>query len=261
MTSFQIEESEYTDIANPQTPLESFMYALGAKETIRQYPKRLKIFFDCGLGVNLTLEEQANLFYKKSIGNNNWTFLYFKKFIEYQKIRVKNEEITGTTIHNYYKVAKLFCKMNDLVINWDKLSKGLPRQKHYADDRAIEKAEIEKILQYPDIRIKPIILTMFSSGIRLGAWDYLRIRDVSPIKDTQGNVIAGKIIVYAGEPEQYLSLLTPEAWFSIQDWIDYRKQHGENIGPESMLMRDIWQTSERSYGAYFGLAKNLKNFR
>ena len=28
-----------------------------------------------------------------------------------------------------------------------------------------------------------------------------------------------------------------------------------------MLMRDIWQTSERSYGAYFGLAKNPKKLQ
>ena len=59
------------DIANAQTPLESFMYALGAKETIRQYPKRLRIFFDCGLDANLTLEEQANLFNNKSISIKN----------------------------------------------------------------------------------------------------------------------------------------------------------------------------------------------
>ena len=49
--------------------------------------------------------------------------------------------------------------------------------------------------------------------------------------------------------------------FSIEDWINYRKQHGEIIKPESMLMRDIWQTSERSYGAYFGLAKNPKKLQ
>jgi hypothetical protein len=33
------------------------MYALRAKETIRQYPKRLKIFFDCGMKSKLSLEE------------------------------------------------------------------------------------------------------------------------------------------------------------------------------------------------------------
>jgi len=28
-----------------------------------------------------------------------------------------------------------------------------------------------------------------------------------------------------------------------------------------MLMRDIWQTSERSYGAYFGVPKNPKKLK
>lgn len=208
MTSFQIEDIETNSISTSHTPLESFMYALRAKETIRQYPKRLKLFFDCRLDSKLSLDEQTNIFYKNSIKNNNWTFLYFKKFIEYQKTRVANGEITGTTIHNYYKVAKLFCKMNDIIINWDKLSKGLPPQKHYADDRGPTIEEIKKLLEYPDKRIKPILLTMFSSGIRLGAWDYLRVKDVSPIKDQKGNVIAGKIIVYAGEHDQYTSHYT-----------------------------------------------------
>ena len=43
------------------------MYALRTNETIRQYPKRLKIFFDCGLDSSLNLEEQAILFYKNPL--------------------------------------------------------------------------------------------------------------------------------------------------------------------------------------------------
>ena len=34
--------------------------------------------------------------------------------------------------------------------------------------------EIRKIVEYPDRRIKPIVYTMASSGIRLGAWNYLK---------------------------------------------------------------------------------------
>ena len=61
---------------------------------------------------------------------------------------------------------------------------------------------------------------MLSSAIRLGAWDYLRIKDVSSFKDKKtGDVIAGKIVVYAGEHDQYVSLITPEAWFSLEKWI------------------------------------------
>lgn len=110
MTSFQIEDIETSSISTSHPPPESFMYVLRAKETIRQYPKRLKIFFDCRFVFKLSLEEQSNIFYKNSIKNNNWTFLYFKKFIEYQKTRVASGEITGTTIHDYYKLPNYSVK-------------------------------------------------------------------------------------------------------------------------------------------------------
>ncbi|MGC2307449.1 MAG: hypothetical protein WA461_03525 [Nitrososphaeraceae archaeon] len=40
-----------------------------------------------------------------------------------------------------------------------------------------------------------------------------------------------------------------------------RRIHGETISGDSWVMRDIWQTSERSYGAYFGLAENPKQLK
>jgi hypothetical protein len=52
---------------------------------------------------------------------------------------------------------------------------------------------------------------MASSGIRLGAWDYLRWGDIRPIEQ-DGEVVAAKIIVYAGEAEQYFSYVSLEAW-------------------------------------------------
>jgi hypothetical protein len=62
LISFQIEDIETNSISTSHPPPESFMYVLRAKETIRQYPKRLKIFFDCGLDFKLSLEEQSIFF-------------------------------------------------------------------------------------------------------------------------------------------------------------------------------------------------------
>jgi hypothetical protein len=67
------------------------------------------------------------------------------------------------------QVIKTFCEVTDVMIPWKKITRGLPRVKRYADDRAPTIEEIGKIIEYPDRRIKPIIYTMATSGIRLGA--------------------------------------------------------------------------------------------
>jgi hypothetical protein len=122
--------------------------------------------------------------------------------------------------------------------------------------------EIQHVIEYPDRRIKPIVFTMVSSGIRIGAWDYLRWKHISPISNNKGEIIAAKLLVYAGDSEEYYAFLTPEAYNSLKDWIDFRISYGENITGESWVMRDIWQTTNITYGAKLGLAtcpKKLKS--
>lgn len=115
---------------------------------------------------------------------------------------MERKEITGSTLRNYIKPTKLFCEQMDIIIPWKKITRRMPKGRRYANDRAPTIEEIRRMLDYPDRRIKPIIYTMASSGIRLGAWDYLRWRDISPImKD--GKIIAAKITVYAEEDEEY----------------------------------------------------------
>jgi hypothetical protein len=63
--------------------------------------------------------------------------------------------------------------MTDVPIAWKKVIRG-----RFADDRAPTLEEIQRICDYPDRRIKAIVYTMASSGIRLGAWDYLRRRNI-----------------------------------------------------------------------------------
>jgi hypothetical protein len=53
---------------------------------------------------------------------------------------------------------------------------------------------------------------MVSSGIHLGAWDYLQWKHIHPIRDENGAVIAGKLCVYAGDIEEYYSFITTESY-------------------------------------------------
>jgi hypothetical protein len=52
-------------------------------------------------------------------------------------------------------------------------------------------------VEYPDRRIKAIVHTMSSSGIRIGAWDCLKWEHTRPV-EKDGKVVAAKLIVYAG---------------------------------------------------------------
>jgi len=49
--------------------------------------------------------------------------------------------------------------MNEISIPWKRVTKGLPKARNYADDRAPTIEEIRKITEYPDSRIKPIVCT------------------------------------------------------------------------------------------------------
>ena len=82
--------------------------------------------------------------------------------------------------------------MADLPIAWKKITRGLLRGRRYADDRILTIEELTKLLEYPDRRLKAIVYTMASSGIRLGAWDYLRWGDIRPI-EIDGKIVAAKI--------------------------------------------------------------------
>ncbi len=91
---------------------------------------------------------------------------------------------------------------------------------------------------------------MISSGIRVGAWDFLKWKQVIPIEsDDGGTVIAAKIIVYAGEPDRYYSFITKVAFNSLKDWMSCRLLYGEKISGESSLMRNLWKTTNMKLGS------------
>jgi hypothetical protein len=102
---------------------------------------------------------------------------------------------------------------------------------------------------------------MASGGFRLGAWDYLRWKHITPIivhnneeknnnnENSSGGdgweiIAAAKVLIYAGEPEEYYTFITPEAYNALKDWMDFRALDGEKITGESWVMRNTWRTAD-----------------
>jgi hypothetical protein len=137
----------------------------------------------------------------------------------------------------------------------EKDHKWTTKGRKFADDRAPTIEEIHRLIEYPDRRIKAIVYTMCSSGIRLGSWDYLRWGHIIPVK-RENAIIAARIPVYAKDEEEYFSFITPEAYYELQKWICYRKNSGETITDKSWVMRNIWDTKR---GFMKGLITAPKN--
>ncbi len=226
-------------------------------ETLDYYQRKFQFFLNYLEIDGDDIAAQANNLYnkiKQEGKDSEWFRDVLIDYIDYQRSRVSGKEITAGTLRNYYKPIKLFCDMNDILVNWKLVNRGMPSPKRAGQDRTPTIDEIHSILEFGDIRIKPIVLLMVSSGIRVGAWEYLRWKNVTPIYNKDGVLLAARLIVYAGEPEEYLTFITPEAYKALEDWMNFRKSYGERISGESWLMRDMWRTTDMEYGAKTGMA-------
>jgi hypothetical protein len=224
-------------------PYSLFFHAMKSPLTKKKYSRRLETFFNFIKIPGESIEERCLTFVNNGKDNANWVFTNILKFVLSYKERINKKEISGATLINYLKAIKLFCEMSDISINWKKITRGLSRGKRYASDRIPTLEEIRKIVEYPDRRIKPIVYTMCSSGIRLGAWDYLQWQHIIPLKNDKGEVIAAKIRVYADDEDEYFSFISLEAYSYLKEWMDYRRQAGEIITEESWLMRNLWDVT------------------
>lgn len=234
-----------------------FKFSFRTELTRVCYERRLKRFFDYiefELNNKEHLDKRVNAFAYKAKENKEWILQQIIKFLQFQKDRLNKGGITAGTLWNFIKPLKLLCDVCDIDIKWKRLTRGFPRNRQAANDRAPTLEEIQKLIEYPDRRIKPIVYVMASSGIRLGAWDFLKWNHLTPLHDDKGEIVAAKLLVYAGEVEEYFTFITPEAYTVVKEWMEFRQSYGETITKESWVMRDIWQTTNVKYGARWGLA-------
>jgi len=127
----------------------NFIEALKSDEAKQQGPTRLKYFFDSlytqpdptnpdndtfTLLPDKNIKTQIDDFMSHK-DNKKQLEKLFKHFVRLQKRRVKSNRIAGGTVLNYYKAAKLFCSENDIEINWKRISREMPHNREYAQDR------------------------------------------------------------------------------------------------------------------------------
>lgn len=153
--------------------------------------------------------------------------------------------------------------MNNVLVNWKFISREIKKSNEIAEDRHPSIEELKKLMEYPDWRMKPIVLIMISPVIRIESWDHLKWKHIIPLKDkSNNNVIAAKITVFdTKNNKECFSFITPEAYYSLKEWMDFRASHGEKITGESWLMRNLWKIRSHRYANFMGSAKHLIKFQ
>lgn len=225
-----------------ENPYYAFIHSIRSPVTREKYLGRLSVFMSFAGITEGNLEERCNTLGEKSMKDRSWITREIVRYFNIQRERAEKREISGATLRNYVKPIKLFCEQLEISLPWKRITRGMPKGRRYANDRVPTMEEIKKIIKYPDRRIKTIVYTMLSSGIRLGAWNYLKLGHVSPVKK-DGKIVAAKIRVYAEEEDEYFSFISLEAWNELSQWIKYRQDSGEVITKESWLMRNLWNVA------------------
>lgn len=154
-------------------------------------------------------------------------------------IQMKEEGKGYTTLHNYITPLISFYKINDIMLNSKKINKFMPPKTRVKKNRGYSHEEIQKLLDFADERIRAVILLLVSSGCRIGSMSSLHVRDI----ERSGDVY--KLTVYENQQEEYFSFITKEAYDAVQSYIDMRRRYGEQIGPDSILIREQFDSRDQ----------------
>ena len=111
------------------------------------------------------------------------------------------------------------------------------------EDRPYSREEIKQMFNAAqDIRVKIIISLLCSSGIRHGVLPNLKLKDLEKVN--KFNLY--KITAYRKSKKfKYFTFCTPECTNLIDNYLEYRKNHGEDLNNNSPLIREQFNTNDK----------------
>jgi integrase len=172
--------------------------------------------------------------------NETKTKLLESDIIEFL-VYLKLERKTSWSFRNVRLSAiKHFYRMNDIELNWFKISKYLGEYNKVAHDRAHTTEEIQQLLTKCDDRMRVVILLLASTGMRIGAIPDLKIGNLTKIQ--KYNLY--QIVVYENSNEEYYCFCSPECAIAIDSYLAYRERYGEKLKPNSPLIREQFNTND-----------------
>jgi len=145
-------------------------------------------------------------------------------------------KLSPNTIPTRIYPLQAFFEINDIDLKWRKIRRLFPAKVKKSGRRAYSTEQVQVILNNcHDLRNKAIVLFMASSGCRVGAFPYLKLKDIHPIENCK------QVMIYSDDIEEYTTFLTPEASKAFDDYLEKRKKDGEYLDENSPAFRKTYR--------------------
>ena len=192
-------------------------------------------------------------FLKQAHGRPRWATLQLLRFARQTKERVDRGELGPMEVRQRLAPFKKAFDVNGIAgVPWKKITAIFPRYKR-STDREYRLDELQLLCSKGALHLRVAMLLMSGSGLRVGAFEYLNVRDIRPVfRAKEGDIVQSKepmqklpegagllcgiLTVYAGEgDDQYETLCTKEAYETFQEYLRTRPA---KTGP-AILTRDF----------------------
>jgi integrase len=181
---------------------------------------------------------QASNYFRASLKSDHTKLQYEDHLIRFTKYTGVSDSPTDIQIVDYimqmkeqglsysYRNAALYsikhyCIINDIMLNWPKISKFLGENTVSNEIRGYTRDEIQNLLTVADSKYKAVILTLASTGMRREA-----LVQINPDKDMEylEDYKLYKIKIYRKSKQEQICFTTPEAADAIKLHMESRKR-------------------------------------
>ncbi|MDE2040534.1 MAG: hypothetical protein KGO96_13145 [Elusimicrobia bacterium] len=184
-------------------------------------------------------------------------------FVRSHNARIDAKEIGTEEVKQRLKPIRLAFELNEILVPWKKVMRILHQGRVTGKDRPYALEEVRLVLSRASLHLQVPILFMCSSGIRVGAFEYLKVGDVRPVYQLGGElfqpdvghlslpseelpkgakVLCGIVRVYSDElGDEYEGLLSKEAYVRWRAYLETRARAGEQLKKSSpaVVTRDL----------------------
>ena len=190
--------------------------------------------------------------------------LAYTKMLKSRTTLAKNDKdyLNPSSIPNKIKPIKKLLDMSGVGLGWKRIYCTYPEEDNTHKGRGYTRDEIKMLLEYADgLATEFFILAACSGGMRVGAWENLKWECVFPIyqedneyeiKSTNDNgvIVCAAMIVYKGTHEEYVSLISKEAWDKLElykrEWAQITNREPSN---SDFLLLEKFGTSPMTVSA------------